>query len=266
MRDILHTERLTLRTLRLSDAKRYSKYVSDWDVARMTGSLPYPIPLLSTEIKIEMQVRQASMKFPKFSEFRFTDPARKFSNNNQEVTTVFDGLSDANGKAEFSLNIYKGDNAPGKLRANFKTRVFEKGGDFSTINSVVDYNPYSAYTGVYIPKNKWGSKRISVDKTGKLEFAVVDTEGKPIVGKKMKVGIYRAEWRWWWDSSRDNVGSFASKNHYNALIKADVTSNKNGTAFKNIIISSENIPSLNSREMICPERNRPANSPFHSIA
>ncbi len=54
MRDILQTERLVLRTLRLSDAKAYSKYASDWDLARMTGSLPYPIPLISAEIKIEM--------------------------------------------------------------------------------------------------------------------------------------------------------------------------------------------------------------------
>jgi len=83
----------------------------------------------------ETGVKQAAMKFPKFSDFRFTDPARKFSNGNQDVTTVFDGQTDANGKAEFSLDIYKGDNAPGKLRADFKTRIFEKGGDFSTINS-----------------------------------------------------------------------------------------------------------------------------------
>ena len=187
-------------------------------------------PAKNSTVKVEMQVKQTSMKFPKFSEFRFTDPARKFSNVNQDVTTVFDGQTDANGQAEFPLDIYKGDNAPGKLRADFKTRVFEKGGDFSTINSSVNYNPYDAYTGILIPKNSWGSKRIPVDTEGKLEFAVVDTEGKPISGKKMKVGIYRAEWRWWWESNGNNIGSYASKNHFNALIKADVSSDKNGTA------------------------------------
>lgn len=66
MRDILHTDRLILRTLRLSDAKRYSVFVSDWDVARMTGSLPYPIPLISTEIKIEMLLskRRRGLAYP----------------------------------------------------------------------------------------------------------------------------------------------------------------------------------------------------------
>jgi len=127
---------------------------------QITANWLHGAPAKNSEVKIEMQVKKASMKFPKFSEFRFTDPARRFSNSNQNVQTVFDGQTDANGKAEFSLDIYKGDNAPGKLRADFKTRVFEKGGDFSTINSAVDYNPYSAYTGVHIPKNSWGSKRL----------------------------------------------------------------------------------------------------------
>jgi len=54
MRDIIKTDRLILRTLRLSDAQAYSDYASDWEIARMTGSLPFPIPLISAEIKIEM--------------------------------------------------------------------------------------------------------------------------------------------------------------------------------------------------------------------
>ncbi len=66
MRDIIQTERLVLRTLRVSDAKAYSKYASDWDLARMTGSLPYPIPLVSAEIKIEMLLskRRRGLAYP----------------------------------------------------------------------------------------------------------------------------------------------------------------------------------------------------------
>jgi len=54
MQDILKTERLILRPPNLDDAPLYSRYASDWDIARMTGSLPFPIPVVSTEIKIEM--------------------------------------------------------------------------------------------------------------------------------------------------------------------------------------------------------------------
>lgn len=66
MRDLLQTERLVLRTLRVSDAQRYSEFASDWDIAKMTGSLPYPIPLISAEIKIEMLLsrRRRGYAFP----------------------------------------------------------------------------------------------------------------------------------------------------------------------------------------------------------
>jgi len=54
MRGTIETERLILRPLVLADAVRYSEFASDWDIARMTGTLPYPIPVISAEIKIEM--------------------------------------------------------------------------------------------------------------------------------------------------------------------------------------------------------------------
>jgi len=66
VRDRLQTDRLVLRTLKLSDAERYANLVSDWDIAKMTGSLPYPMPVLSAEIKIEMLLsrRRRGLAFP----------------------------------------------------------------------------------------------------------------------------------------------------------------------------------------------------------
>ncbi len=52
MRDIIKTERLTLRQLTLEDAPALSRLVSDYDISRMTGSFPYPLPLLSAEFRI----------------------------------------------------------------------------------------------------------------------------------------------------------------------------------------------------------------------
>ena len=58
MRDLLQTDRLILRTLAQSDAPAFSKYANDWDIARMTGSIPHPFPLVSTEIKILTMLSQ----------------------------------------------------------------------------------------------------------------------------------------------------------------------------------------------------------------
>lgn len=52
MKKTLETERLILRQLRDEDAVALSKYGSDFDIARMTGSFPHPFPLLSAEFKI----------------------------------------------------------------------------------------------------------------------------------------------------------------------------------------------------------------------
>ena len=52
MRDQIETERLVLRQLEDRDAVPFSKYGSDFDIARMTGSFPHPFPLLSAEFKV----------------------------------------------------------------------------------------------------------------------------------------------------------------------------------------------------------------------
>lgn len=52
MRNEIKTERLVLRQLTLDDAPAISKLGSDRDISRMTGSFPYPFPLLSAEFKV----------------------------------------------------------------------------------------------------------------------------------------------------------------------------------------------------------------------
>ncbi|MGB0906597.1 MAG: GNAT family N-acetyltransferase [Maricaulaceae bacterium] len=52
MRPILETERLVLRPITIADAKNYAAYVSTEDVARMTGSIALPFPVMSAEFWI----------------------------------------------------------------------------------------------------------------------------------------------------------------------------------------------------------------------
>ena len=52
MRDKIETDRLVLRQTELRDAPAFSALVSDSDIARMTGSIAYPYPVLSAEFKI----------------------------------------------------------------------------------------------------------------------------------------------------------------------------------------------------------------------
>lgn len=52
MRQEIKTERLVLRQLKLEDAAAISRLASEKDISRMTGSFPYPFPLLSAEFKV----------------------------------------------------------------------------------------------------------------------------------------------------------------------------------------------------------------------
>jgi RimJ/RimL family protein N-acetyltransferase len=58
MRHQIKTERLVLRPLMLEDAPAFSKLASDYDIAKMTGSIPHPFPLFSAEFKIMYLRRQ----------------------------------------------------------------------------------------------------------------------------------------------------------------------------------------------------------------
>ncbi|MFT5382847.1 MAG: hypothetical protein ACI81W_000241 [Saprospiraceae bacterium] len=177
--------------------------------------------------KIEMKLRQTNTTFPAFGSFEFDDPARK---TDSEYSTLFEAEVDNDGNAKVKTDFRGNDFMPGKMKADFRTRAFENGGDFSEDNQSITYSPYKSYAGVSIPTDRYGSKRIDIDKGGTLEFAAVNEKGEPIKNRNLSIGIYRAEWRWWWESNQSNVSMYNTSTHFNALDAARVTTNNKGTA------------------------------------
>ncbi len=177
--------------------------------------------------RIEMVLRSTKTEFKDFKDFAFDDPARSYWS---EPQTLLDANLDDNGQATVPLRLGDNEAAPGKLIANFKMRVFERSGDFSTDNFAMDYFPFDRFVGVSIPTNQWGSKTID-QKGGQIQFVCVDKNGRPMPGQKIEVGLYRCDWRWWWDEDRSsNVAQFNSTNHVNAQDKATLTTDSRGLA------------------------------------
>lgn len=56
--ETLHGTTLTLRPLRLNDAAQFSRYISDMDIARMTGTIPRHFPLLAAEFRLMYMASQ----------------------------------------------------------------------------------------------------------------------------------------------------------------------------------------------------------------
>ncbi|MFT4759668.1 MAG: hypothetical protein ACI9XO_002496 [Paraglaciecola sp.] len=185
-------------------------------------------PAQNLKTKVEMQVSTTKTKFDDYNNFIFDDPTRNFSSN---PNTIFDGEVDVKGNADFQINsLSNSNNIPGKLVAKIKTRAFEKGGDFSTNNVSIPYSPFPSYAGIRLPKNKYKQNRIEVNKEGTMNFVLLDEDGKYLKDRNLDIGLYRLEWRWWWDRGRDNLNSFNTSNHFNATETVTVTTNSKGEA------------------------------------
>jgi hypothetical protein len=206
------------KELALSDEKLDGKLAVTWLHGAVAKNL---------KAKVDLQVRAGKTEFKNFKDFNFDDPARSFYSDPQ---TLLDAEIDENGQATVPLELGENKQAPGKLIANFKIRVFEKSGDFSTDNFALDYYPYNRFVGVSIPKGRWGDKTID-QRGGIVRFACVDKSGKPQAGKHLAVRLFRTDWRWWWDQdANSNVAQFNSAENVNALDAATITTDGYGVA------------------------------------
>ena len=177
---------------------------------------------------VETEIQATNTQFENFKDFEFDDPARKLY---PEPVVIFDGQTNQEGQASFRASLFdKSNRAPGMLRASFRARAFEKGGDFSFYNTSMPYSPYGSYAGILISKNKYGEKRADIGKDTRIKFTAVDDNGKPIDNRNLSVGLYRVNWRWWWDADDHGASQYNSSNHFNAEKSEGVRTANDGTA------------------------------------
>ncbi len=158
--------------------------------------------------KVDLTVNPTTTNFPKYKDYIFDDPLKNFS---AEQETVLDSRVDENGEITFDPQINVGSSAPGMLTANFATKVFEEGGNFSVDWKSVKYSPYESYVGVKTPKGSLYRGTLVTDQDHEFEIATVTETGKPISRKNLDVKVYKIEWRWWWDSYDNDLMSYISR-------------------------------------------------------
>ncbi len=209
------------------------------DQQRLTGSdMPLDLPLQvnwlhgapgkNLKAKMEVQLQAQHTTFSKYKNYEFDDPARKYNARGQQI---FDEAVDEKGRAIVKLDMSKNkQKLPGKMRIDFRTRAFEKGGDFSEDNFSIPYFPFETYAGLSIPKNRYGSKRLSINEDGEIDFVLLDKDGKPLARRELSVGLYRVQWRWWWERDNSNIRNFNSSTHFNAQDSTRLRTSGNGEA------------------------------------
>ncbi len=182
-------------------------------------------PGKNLKAEINAKISTSYSAFKDYKDYVFTDPTRRF---NTEDHLVFSGKVDQNGVAVINKPIAVGKNAPGMLNVQFLVRAFENGGDFSMDAFTKQYAPYQSFVGLRSPEGKaYGS--FFTDENQTFDVVVVDPEGKPVQRKGLEVKVYKIEWRWWWNSSYDNLSSYVSSTYHKPYLDTKVNTNAKGS-------------------------------------
>jgi len=188
---------------------------------------------LKAEIKAKFS--SAYTAFKNYKNYTFNDPTRKFQT---EETTIFEGKVNENGLANITNKLNVGKNAPGILNVQFLVRAFENGGDFSMDAFTKQYAPYESFVGLRSPKgNAYGS--YFTDENQTFDVVVVDAKGKPLKRNNLEVKVYKIEWRWWWNSSYDDLSSYVSSSYHRPYFSSKINTDTKGKANFNIKIPDD---------------------------
>ncbi|MDE3743143.1 alpha-2-macroglobulin family protein [Maribacter polysaccharolyticus] len=180
---------------------------------------------LKADVTAKFNTQKTS--FESFPGYVFDDPTRVFAPEEQRI---FDGRLNAEGKAIFSMDARLTNRAPGMLNAVFMTKVYENGGDFSTDVFVKPYSPYQTYVGLNTPKGDKARGMLLTDTKHLFEVVSVDEKGNPKAVANLKVTIHKVNWKWWWDTSEDNLSNFSSSTYREKVFDKTIGTDSKGKA------------------------------------
>ena len=167
---------------------------------------------------IAVTLSTTNTSFKGYDGYEFDDPVKKYTTEEQ---IIFDGDLDESGNANVKAGISVSHNAPGMLRANFVTRVFEPGGEFSVDRFSMPYSPYDYYVGVKSPEDQFGY--LYTDTAQIFDIASLSPEGKPVSRQNLEFRIYKMEWRWWWDSNSNELANFVNNTYVSPVFSKNVS-------------------------------------------
>lgn len=186
--------------------------------ALLTAKWLHGTPASGMNTKVEMSLKKVKTVFGKYLNYTFDNQASQFESAEQ---TIYEGKLNESGEVNFPVILGKLDNAPGKLEAQFITRVFEPGGDYSISQFNKTVSPFAKYVGIRFPDEDPARNMLSTGKENQLDVVVVDQNGNPDESQ-VEISVYKIDWRWWWDASEDYLGNYVSQQHYKPVLNRRV--------------------------------------------
>jgi len=206
------------------------KYLGTGMASPATLSANWLFGAVGKNLKAKVDVNLNTMKttFKGFEDYSFDNPTVRFES---QVKTIFEGRLNESGMASVNTSLNENATAPGVLKANFTTKVFEAGGNFSIDNFSIPYHVFNSYYGIQAPKGQSLSGMLVTGKDHQFNIVNVNREGKLLAGNKtIEVELYKVQWRWWWEQDDQNSFANFTQNEYNKLIRKESVTLSNGKA------------------------------------
>lgn len=156
---------------------------------------------------VSVSFSNASNNYERYPEYSFTNPRATFDTSHD---TIWEGNLDANSQAIFSARLSSNENLPGKLRANYTSRIFEPSGAFSAETKSFIFSPFERYCGIKTPKGDAARGMLLTDQAQRADVVLLDAEGKPIESAELDYAIYKLEWKWWWEKDALTNATYVS--------------------------------------------------------
>lgn len=192
-------------------------------------------PGRNLNIEMDATIRSTNSSFKGFPNYVFSDPVRTFT---ETEIPILKGKVNDEGKISINKKLEISNNAPGMLRANFLTKVFEGGGDFSIDVVSKDLAPFTHFVGLQSPKSKaYGS--YYTDEINTFDVATVDEKGTASGNRELEVKVFKIEWRWWWSRGQDNLSSYENATVHRPVQEFKIKTGANGKTNFNLNIPEE---------------------------
>jgi alpha-2-macroglobulin len=178
------------------------------DSIELVSSWLHGAPAKNLKAEVGVEFKPEKTTFEGYKGYEFDSPIRTLKSNS--VVAFHKELNDE-GKGKFKMRSNDFSDAPGMLKAIYTTRVFEKGGNYSIDRMSRPFSPFKNYVGLGIPNT--GDESLLNGKNHVFPIVSLDEKGKKqSKSTKMRVKIYRMEWRWWYEENDDEQVNFLGRN------------------------------------------------------
>ena len=182
-------------------------------------------PAVQAPVVVSVGLARAGFKPKGHSDFVFDDLGHQLA---EGETVVFDGRTDAQGRALFPFDLKPSAGAPAALRLTVISRVIDPGGDASMDQQEVVLHPYHTYAGLRPPAPDGAWDTYMAGRPHRFDLVSLDGAGKPVPGHPLKVQVMKVDEERWWHGAMDGPTSGRTGEGLRVVSVHDVTTDASG--------------------------------------